>query len=167
MNDLTYRPVEPTDYPLMAAWYRNPRVMAPVGFPTGLTKTVDQITSTVARHLAKPGAGWETIVSGGRPIGEFLYALEAPGVMTFDITIGEFDCQQLGLGTRVLREHLPAVAHKLGATRVAIEVDAHNAVALHVYAKVGFVKSNLPVAPWRDPAGQLHTAVGLVLAVTR
>lgn len=163
MKRLSYRSVRPDDYPVMASWYRDPRVMAPVGFPEGISKTTDQIAATVARDMARPGAGWDIILLDNRPIGEFIYSMKTPDTLTFDITIGDFSCQQHGFGTQVLREHLPLVARAQGAKRVAIEVDAANEAALHVYAKVGFKRDPHQAASWRDSSGQIHAAVALIL----
>ncbi|MFD1440492.1 GNAT family N-acetyltransferase [Lacticaseibacillus hegangensis] len=163
MEKLSYRPVNANDYPVMASWYRDPRVMAPVGFPNGIIKTTDRIAATVARDMLRPGAGWDIILLDDQPIGEFIYSLKTPDTLTFDITIGDFDCQRKGFGTQVLREHLPAVARARGAKHVVIEVDAANEVALHVYAKVGFKESAEQATTWRDDNGQSHAAVVLVL----
>ncbi|KRN25234.1 hypothetical protein FC75_GL000787 [Lacticaseibacillus camelliae DSM 22697 = JCM 13995] len=140
-------------------------MMAPVGFPEGISKTTDQIAATVARDMARPGAGWDIILLDDRPIGEFIYSMKTSDALTFDITIGDFSCQQNGFGSQVLREHLPIVARAQGAKHVVIEVDAANEVALHVYAKVSFKQDPHQAVSWRDSRGQIHEAVALVLSL--
>lgn len=94
-ENLTIRQAEVADAKQLAAWWNDGAVMAHAGFPNGLGTTEEEIIEGF-------GNGCMVIEESDRLIGECNYRNIADGVAEIGIKICETDCQNRGVGRKVL-----------------------------------------------------------------
>ena len=86
-----------------------------------------------------------TIEADGKPIG--MLATNEVRIrdqnVDVDILIGEASCREKGYGTDALQTFVKFLLETVGLHRVSIGAYAHNALALHVYEKVGFKREGV------------------------
>ncbi|MDH6231332.1 aminoglycoside 6'-N-acetyltransferase [Mesorhizobium soli] len=150
-----FRPLTGKDMPLLARWLGEPHVAAWWGDKKtelkGIGENIDSIS--VEPFIME---------LDGRPIGyiqsydphledENPYQDQPTGTLGIDQFIGEPEPVGKGHGTQLIAEFVEMLFEE-GAPRVIIDPDPANAVAIHVYEKVGF-----------QPIGRRQTEHGEVL----
>ena len=105
-------------------------------------------------------------VDDGRVVGHLGLEVAAYGVASLGMSVAAAS-RGRGVGTALLGEAL-AVAPSLGAHKLALQVWPHNAAALALYRKFGFVEEGRLRRHYRRGNGELWDAVvmGLVLDET-
>ena len=94
-KNLTIRQAEVTDAKQLAAWWNDGAVMAHAGFPNGLGTTEEEVVKGLRNGLL-------VVEESDRLIGECNYRNIADGVAEIGIKICETDCQNRGVGRKVL-----------------------------------------------------------------
>ena len=94
-KNLTIRQAEVADAKLLAAWWNDGAVMAHAGFPNGLGTTEEEVVKGLRNGLL-------VVEEGDRLIGECNYHNASDGVAEIGIKICETDCQNRGVGRKVL-----------------------------------------------------------------
>lgn len=94
-EDLLIRPAEIADAEQIAAWWNDGDVMAHACFPNGLGITVEKVIDVL-------GKGLMIIEENGRLIGECNYRQTDIGIAEIGIILCETDCQNRGIGRKVL-----------------------------------------------------------------
>lgn len=157
-GSLTIRPLAPADAPLLTRWLSDPRVLA---FYEGRDNPHDAARVQAVFYDTLPENEVPCLVEWeGRPIGYLqFYRHDAEALADFgleegafgmDQFIGEPDCWNRGIGSRMLRLMLPYLFECEGATRVTVDPLIENARAIRAYEKCGFVKRK------RLPAYETH-----------
>lgn len=150
-ENLTIRPAEAADAAQLAAWWNDGAVMAHAGFPRGLGTTVEKV-------LAVLRDGLMVIEENGRLIGECNYKNAADGAAEISIKICETDCQNRGIGRKIL-SMLISWLFQNGYSKITLDTNPTNLRAQHVYESLGFRKIRTNFDSWKDQLGQLQSSV--------
>lgn len=150
-ENLTIRQAEAADAKQLAAWWNDGAVMAHAGFPNGVGTTEEE----VARGLGK---GSLVIQENDRLIGECNYCDAGAGVAEIGIKICEIDCQNHGIGRKVL-SLLIGWLFQNGYSKIILDTNLKNTRAQHVYESLGFRKVRTNVDAWKDQLGRLQTSI--------
>lgn len=150
-ENLTIRQAEASDAKQLAAWWNDGTVMAHAGFPNGVGTTEDE----VIRGLGK---GCLVIQENDRLIGECSYRNVASDVAEIGIQICESDCQNRGLGRKIL-SLLIGWLFQNGYSKIILDTNVRNTRAQHVYESLGFRKVRTNVDAWKDQNGQLQSSI--------
>lgn len=94
-ENLTIRQAEVADAKQLATWWNDGAVMAHAGFPNGVGTTESEVIKGLGR-------GCLIIQENGRLIGECNYRDVGHGVAEIGIKICEIDCQNRGVGRKIL-----------------------------------------------------------------
>lgn len=150
-ENLTIRQAEVADAKQLAAWWNDGAVMAHAGFPNGLGTTEEEI-------IERFGNGCMVIEESDRLIGECNYRNIADGVAEIGIKICETDCQNRGVGRKVL-SMLIGWLFRNGYSKIVLDTNLTNTRAQHVYESLGFRKVRTNIDSWKDRLGQLQSSV--------
>lgn len=150
-ENLTIRQADVSDAKQLAAWWNDGTVMAHAGFPNGVGTTEDE----VIRGLGK---GCLVIQENGRLIGECSYRNIASDVAEIGIKICESDCQNRGLGRKIL-SLLIGWLFQNGYSKIVLDTNLKNTRAQHVYEALGFRKVRTNVDAWKDQNGQFQSSI--------
>ena len=157
-ENLAIRQAKAADAKQLAAWWNDGAVMAHAGFPNGLGTTEDE----VVKGLAK---GFMVIEESGRLIGECNYRSVSDGVAEIGIKICETDCQNRGVGRKIL-SMLIGWLFRNGYSKIILDTSLTNTRAQHVYESLGFRKVRTNIDAWKDQLGRLQSSVDYELAET-
>ena len=150
-ENLTIRQAVVADAKQLTAWWNDGAVMAHAGFPNGLGTTEEE----VIRGL---GNGRMVIEESDRLIGECIYRNVADGVAEIGIKICETDCQNRGVGRKVL-SMLIGWLFRNGYSKIVLDTNLTNTRAQHVYESLGFCKVKTNIDSWKDQLGRLQSSV--------
>lgn len=150
-NDLTIRQAGMADAKQLATWWNDGAVMAHAGFPNGLGTTEEEVIEGLEN-------GRMVIAESDCLIGECVYRNVADGVAEIGIKICETDCQNRGIGRKVLRM-LIGWLFQNGYSKIVLDTDLTNTRAQHVYESLGFRKVRTNLDSWKDQLGQLRSSV--------
>ena len=98
------------------------------------------------------------IEESDRLIGECNYRNIADGVAEIGIKICETDCQNRGVGRKVL-SMLIGWLFRNGYSKIVLDTNLTNTRAQHVYESLGFRKVRTNIDSWKDQLGQLQSSV--------
>jgi len=149
-ENLTIRQAKLVDAKQLTAWWNDGAVMAHAGFPNGLGTTEEEVIEGL-------GNGW-VIEESDRLIGECNYRNVADGVAEIGIKICAFDCQNRGVGRRVLSMLIDWLFRN-GYSKIVLDTNLTNKRAQHVYESLGFRKVRINTDSWKDQLGQLQSSV--------
>ena len=150
-ENLTIRQAEVGDAKQLAAWWNDGAVMAHAGFPNGLGTTEKEVVKGL-------GNGLMVIEEGGRLIGECNYRNVTDGVAEIGIKICETDCQNRGVGRKVL-SMLVGWLFRNGYSKIVLDTNLTNTRAQHVYESLGFRRVRTNIDSWKDQLGLLQSSV--------
>lgn len=148
---LFLRTATPVDAKQLVAWWNDGKVMAHAGFPYGLGTTEEEV-------IAKLGEGRLVISEGPRLIGECCYQDHGNHVAEIGIKICEPDCQNRGVGRKVL-SLLIGWLFDSGYTEIILDTNPANLRAQHVYESLGFRKVRFNQGSWTDQLGRLQSSI--------
>lgn len=150
-ENLTIRQAEAADAKQLAAWWNDGAVMAHAGFPNGLGTTEEEVAEGL-------GVGRMVIEENDRPIGECNYRAVDGGAAEIGIKICETDCQNRGVGRKVL-SMLIEWLFRNGYSKIILDTNLNNTRAQHVYESLGFRKLRENIDCRRDQLGRLQSSV--------
>ncbi len=150
-ENLIIRQAEAADAKPLAAWWNDGAVMAHAGFPNGLGTTEEEVIEGLSN-------GRMVIEESGRLIGECNYRNVEDGVAEIGIKICEIDCQNRGIGRKVL-SMLIGWLFRNGWSRIILDTNLTNTRAQHVYEALGFRKVRTNIDSWKDQLGRLQSSV--------
>lgn len=150
--NLKIRDAMPDDAELLCRWWNDGRVMAHAGLPLGLNTNPNKIRDEIStdsddtfRRLI--------IEMDSAPIGEMSFRNKGGGKAEIGIKICEFDKQEKGYGT-ILLKMLISDAFRRGYQKIILDTNVKNARARHVYEKSGFRKVRIDENSWKDQLGR-------------
>lgn len=150
-KNVTIRQAGASDAKQLALWWNDGAVMAHAGFPNGLGTTEKEVVKAL-------GDGLLVIEENGRLIGECSYRDRNDGVAEIGIKICETDCQNRGVGRRVL-SMLIGWLFRNGYSKMVLDTNLANTRAQHVYESLGFQKVGTHIDSWKDQLGRLQSSV--------
>ena len=150
-KNLTIRQAGVSDVKQLVMWWNDGTVMAHAGFPNGLGVTEKEV-------IEKLGNGCMVIEEYDRLIGECNYRNIHDGVAEIGVKICETDCQNRGVGRRIL-SMLIGWLFQNGYSKIVLDTNLTNARAQHVYESLGFQKVRTSIDSWKDQLGRLQSSV--------
>jgi RimJ/RimL family protein N-acetyltransferase len=150
-GNLTIRQVEVTDAKQLTSWWNDGAVMAHAGFPNGLGTTEEEVVEGL-------GNGRMVIEENDRLIGECNYRNVENGVAEIGIKICETDCQNRGVGRKVLSMLIEGLFRN-SYSKIILDTNLMNTRAQHVYESLGFRKVRTNIDSWKDQLGRLQSSV--------
>ena len=150
-KNLTIRQAEVADAKQLAAWWNDSAVMAHAGFPNGLGTTEEEVVRGLRNGLL-------VVEESDRLIGECNYHNVSDGVVEIGIKICETDCQNRGVGGKVL-SMLIGWLFRNGYSKIVLDTNLTNTRAQHVYESLGFRKVRTNIDSWKDQLGRLQSSV--------
>lgn len=150
-KNLTIRQAGVSDVKQLVMWWNDGTVMAHAGFPNGLGVTEKEV-------IEKLGNGCMVIEEYDRLIGECNYRNINDGVAEIGVKICETDCQNRGVGRRIL-SMLIGWLFQNGYSKIVLDTNLTNARAQHVYESLGFQKVRTNIDSWKDQLGRLQSSV--------
>lgn len=150
-ENLTIRQAKAADAKQLAAWWNDGAVMAHAGFPNGLGTTEEKVIEGLEN-------GPMVIEENARLIGECNFRDVADGVAEIGIKICETDCQNRGVGKKVL-SMLIGWLFRNGYSKIVLDTNLANTRAQHVYESIGFRKVRTNIDSWKNQLGQLQSSV--------
>lgn len=150
-KNLTIRQADDSDAKQLAAWWNDGTVMAHAGFPNGLGTTEEEV-------LKGLGNGRMVILENDHLIGECSYRDINDGVAEIGIKICETNCQNRGIGKRIL-SMLIGWLFRNGYSKIVLDTNLTNTRAQHVYESLGFRKVRINIDSWKDQLGRLQSSV--------
>lgn len=150
-KNLTIRQADDSDAKQLAAWWNDGTVMAHAGFPNGLGTTEEEV-------LKGLGNGRMVILENDHLIGECSYRDINDGVAEIGIKICETNCQNRGIGKRIL-SMLIGWLFQNGYSKIVLDTNLTNTRAQHVYESLGFRKVRINIDSWKDQLGRLQSSV--------
>ena len=130
-KNLTIRQAEVADAKQLAAWWNDGAVMAHAGFPNGLGTTEEEVVKGLRNGLL-------VVEESDRLIGECNYHNVSDGVVEIGIKICETDCQNRGVGRKVL-SMLIGWLFRNGYAKIILDTNLTNTRAQHVYESLRFL----------------------------
>ena len=150
-ENLSIRQAELADAKQLAAWWNDGAVMAHAGFPNGLGTSEEEV-------IALLGTGQLVIEESDRLIGECNYRKVSDEVAEIGIKICETDCQNRGVGRKVL-SMLIGWLFRNGYSKIVLDTNLTNTRARRVYESLGFRKLRTNIDSWKDQLGRLQSSV--------
>lgn len=157
-ENLTLRQAEAADAKQLAAWWNDGAVMAHAGFPNGLGTTEEEVIEGL-------DSGRMVIEESDRLIGECNYRNLVDGVAEIGIKICETDCQNRGVGRKVLSMMIGWLFSN-GYSKIVLDTNLTNTRAQHVYESLGFRKVQTNIDSWKDQLGRVQSSVDYELVET-
>ena len=154
-ENLTIRQAEVADAKQLAAWWNDGAVMAHAGFPNGLGTTEEEVLKGLRNGLL-------VVEENDRLIGECNYRNVSDGVAAIGINICETDCQNRGVGRKVL-SMLIGWLFRNGYAEILLDTHLTHTRAQHVYESLGFCKVRTNIDSWKDQLGRLQSSVDYAL----
>lgn len=162
-NELLIRNATADDALQLARWWNDGAVMAHAGFPNGLGITPEEIAASLAEDVE--GVHRRHIIEeNGAPIGEMNYRNTGNGTAEIGIKICVSECQNRGLGRRLLKLFIDGLFHELGFAEIILDTNLNNLRAQHVYESLGFEKVRVNVDCWTDQLGRKQSSVDYRMA---
>lgn len=154
-DTLVIRDTVASDAPQLTAWWNDGAVMAHAGFPKGLGTTIEKVIAGLC-------PGRLTLEENGRLIGEAVFRTVSDSVAEIGIKICETDCQNRGLGRKLLSMLIRYLFDR-GFEQIVLDTNLANLRAQHVYESLGFRKLRVNIHSWTDQLGQLQSSVDYAL----
>lgn len=150
-ENLTIRKAVAADAKKIAAWWNDGAVMAHAGFPNGLGTTEEKVIKAL-------GNGLMVIEENSRLIGECNYRNVGGGVAEIGIKICEADCQNRGLGKKIL-SLLISWLFRNGFSKIVLDTNVNNTRAQRVYESLGFSKVGTNIYSRTDQLGRPQSSI--------
>ncbi|ERI93362.1 acetyltransferase, GNAT family [Clostridiales bacterium oral taxon 876 str. F0540] len=157
-DDLTIRNATMEDAPVLGKWWRDGAVMAHAGFPRGLNVTDSEIAAQISEDTDETRRRL-IIEHCNIPIGEMSYYNKGKGIAEIGIKICDYQKQEKGYGTLLLKMLINELFYKYGYSKIVLDTNLNNKRAQHVYEKLGFHKVRLNMDSWKNQLGELQSSV--------
>lgn len=155
-DNLVLRHAAAEDVQILCDWWSNGKIMAHAGFPNGIYTDFDNLLekikneTDISRRLI--------IEIDSNRVGEMSYRIEDE-VAEIGIKICDFDYQEKGYGTKVLKMLIRYLFKEMKAKKIILDTNLNNTRAQHVYEKIGFKKIGIRIDSWKNQLGILQSAV--------
>lgn len=157
-DELIIRNATINDAHILGKWWRDGKIMAHAGFPNGLTITDKEISVQISKDTDETCRRL-IIECDKMPIGEMNYRNKGNGVAAIGIKICDFEKQEKGYGTQLLKMLIGALFNELGYSKIILDTNLNNRRAQHVYEKLHFRKVRVNIDSWKNQLGELQSSV--------
>ena len=127
------------DAKILCKWWNDGKIMAHAGFPNGINTTEEKIIEQILEENDDTTRRW-IIEIDGEASGEMNYRNKGNNVAEIGIKICDFDKQEKGYGSKLIKMFIQYLFDKLKYKRIILDTKLNNKRAQHVYEKIGFKK---------------------------
>ncbi|MGX7107962.1 GNAT family N-acetyltransferase [Facklamia miroungae] len=156
-KNILIRNAEKADAAKLCQWWNDGKIMAILGFPNGLGKSVAEIEDKIENYTDEKGR-LLLIEYQGKSIGEMFYDNLGNQVAEIHIKICEAIYRNKGLG-RIFLSLLTKELFNQGYQKIILDVNPQNTRAQHVYELLGFKKLRINYNSWVDQLGCRQSSV--------
>lgn len=155
-DNLVLRHTTAEDVQILCDWWSDGKIMAHAGFPNGVHTDFNNLMekikneTDISRRLI--------IEIDSNRVGEMSYSIENE-VAEIGIKICDFDYQEKGYGTKVLKMLIRYLFKEMKAQKIILDTNINNTRAQHVYEKIGFRKIGIRINSWKNQLGILQSSV--------
>jgi RimJ/RimL family protein N-acetyltransferase len=141
-NNLLIRYATLNDAKILCNWWNDGKVMAHAGFPDGINTTEEKIMKQISEETDDTTRRW-IIEIDNEPSGEMNYRNKGNNTVEIGIKICDFEKQEKGHGTKLLKMFIKYLFEQLKYKRIILDTKLNNRRAQHVYEKIGFKKTGM------------------------
>ncbi len=168
-DNIIIRSANLDDAPLLNKWWNDGKVMAHAGFPEGLGQSLED-TLKVINHWKETSGELCIIEVDGKAIGELNFKLKDDGVAYPGWKICDFDYQNQGYGTKIIKLLLKflftdeKINKNLPIEKVIWDTMIENKRAQYVYEfKIKAKRIGIRKNSWQDPKGNWRSSVDYII----
>jgi RimJ/RimL family protein N-acetyltransferase len=136
-ENLSIRYATINDAKVLCKWWNDGKIMAHAGFPNGINTTEEKIRNQIMEETDETTRRW-IIEIDGEPSGEMNYRNKGEKTAEIGIKICDFEKQEKGYGTQLLKMFMKYLFNELKYNRIILDTKLNNTRAQHVYEKIGF-----------------------------
>ena len=155
-DNLVLRHTTAEDVQILCDWWSDGKIMAHAGFPNGVHTDFNNLMENIK---SETDISRRLIIEiDANRVGEMSYSIENE-VAEIGIKICDFDYQEKGYGTKVLKMLIRYLFKEMKAQKIILDTNLNNTRAQHVYEKIGFRKIGIRINSWKNQLGILQSAV--------
>ena len=139
-ENILIRYAKKTDAKILCAWWNDGKVMAHAGFPNGLNTNKAEIEKLISEETNETIRRF-IIEIDNEPSGEMNYRNIGNNIAEIGIKICDFDKQEKGYGTKIIRMFIKYIFEELDYKKIKVNTKLDNKRAQYVYEKAGFIKT--------------------------
>jgi len=141
-NNLLIRYATKNDANILCKWWNNGKIMAHAGYPNGINTTVEEIEKQLSEETDETTRRF-IIEIDNEPSGEMNYRNKGNNIAEIGIKICDFDKQEKGYGTILLKMFIKYLFEELIYDKIILDTKLNNKRAQHVYKKIGFTETRI------------------------
>jgi len=141
-NNLLLRYATKNDAKILCKWWNDGKIMAHAGYPNGINTTVEEIEKQLSEETDETTRRF-IIEIDNEPSGEMNYRNKGDNIAEIGIKICDFDKQEKGYGTILLRMFIKYLFEELNYNKIILDTKRNNKRAQHVYKKIGFTETRM------------------------
>ena len=141
-DNLLIRYATKDDAQILCKWWNDGKIMAHAGFPDGINTTVEEIQKQISEETIETTKRF-IIEIDNKPTGEMNYRNKGNNIAEIGIKICEFNEQEKGHGTKLLKMFIKYLLEELNYKKIILDTKLNNKRAQHVYEKIGFIKTGM------------------------
>ncbi|MDR0525213.1 MAG: GNAT family N-acetyltransferase [Spirochaetaceae bacterium] len=141
-DNLLIRYTTKKDAEILCKWWNDGKIMAHAGFPDGINTTIEKIENQISEETNETTRRF-IIEINKEPSGEMNYRNKGNSIAEMGIKICDFDKQEKGHGTKLLRMFIKYLFNELNYNKIILDTKLNNKRAQHVYEKIGFIKTGM------------------------
>jgi RimJ/RimL family protein N-acetyltransferase len=141
-DNLLIRYATMNDAKILCNWWNDGKVMSHAGFPNGINTTEETVKKQISEETDDTTRRW-IIEIDNKPSGEMNYRNKGNGIAEIGIKICDFDKQEKGYGTKLLKMFIKYLFEQLLYDKIILDTKLNNRRAQHVYEKIGFEKTGI------------------------
>ena len=141
-DNLLIRYATKDDAKILCNWWNDGKIMAHAGFPNGINTTVEKIEEQISQETDETTRRF-IIEIDNEPSGEMNYRNKGENVAEIGIKICNFNNQEKGYGTKLIKMFMEHLFTKLKYNKIILDTKLNNKRAQHVYEKIGFIQTGV------------------------
>lgn len=164
-DNIVIRSANLDDVPLLNKWWNDGKIMEHVGFSEGLGQSLEDTLKVIKQWNEMPGKLCMIEVDG-KAIGELSFKLKDDGLAYPGWKICDFDYQNKGYGTKVIKMLLEflftdeKINKNVPINKVIWDTMIENKRAQYVYEnKIKAKRMGITKDSWQDPKGNWRSSV--------
>jgi RimJ/RimL family protein N-acetyltransferase len=141
-DNLLIRYATKKDAGILCKWWNDGKIMAHAGFPDGINTTIEKIEKQISEETDETTRRF--IIEINKELsGEMNYRNKGNSIAEIGIKICDFDKQEKGYGTKLLKMFIKYLFNELNYNKIILDTKLNNKRAQHVYEKIGFIKTGI------------------------
>jgi RimJ/RimL family protein N-acetyltransferase len=124
-DNLLIRYATKKDAEILCKWWNDGKIMAHAGFPDGINTTIEKIEKQISEETDKTTRRF-IIEINKEPSGEMNYRNKGNSIAEIGIKICDFDKQEKGYGTKLLKMFIKYLFNELNYNKIILDTKLNN-----------------------------------------